>query len=418
MSFLTAETYLLPRYDPMPYAERDVPFAGKTELDDQNVEQPVFAPRTTTGGQTVDNTVVVGQKVHAKVETSSKVSVDINSIMWNHPYGGDVVRNYITNDNVGEVVKLTDVYYHPGGPSSYFNEDLEFYYTSNTPNKIGGLNATFNLVDDNGKFYYGLNASTSFYIEAPKGVSLSAARTSTNIYTNPTNAEDGLLILGDLVNPTNGMTFNATITAPSIPGIWSNIGAGEVNFLQTVATDMKRSDPGSTTQEIKSPDGKMELDTEFPYGDGKPDSNKTWTLDAGEPRKFSDPYDPLKTVDSPQIPLELNPKVDNVKRHYTTYEVDDSYVMYLMYRPNGNNENDNKGSIWIPLQQIAWTWKADASWVWSDYYSKLIWDTVSDPNAPSVPTSYTGTSVTSITDFPTWESNVKVRLKEDWQDIT
>jgi len=153
MSFLTTGAYLLPRYGPMPYAERDVLFVGATELDEQLNEDAVFAPRTTTGGQTVDNTVVVGQKVHAKVETSSKVSLyNTYGVEWTHPSGGNAIRNYITNDSEGTIVELSEQYYNSGGMNStYFTDNFVFYYTSSTAyNKIGGLNATFNLVDANG----------------------------------------------------------------------------------------------------------------------------------------------------------------------------------------------------------------------------------------------------------------------------
>jgi len=47
------------------YAEIEIQFAG----------QGGFAPRSTTVGQTVANTVVVGQKVHAIVKTSDKISL-------------------------------------------------------------------------------------------------------------------------------------------------------------------------------------------------------------------------------------------------------------------------------------------------------------------------------------------------------
>ena len=198
------------------------------------------------------------------------------------------------------------------------------------------------------------------------------------------------------------MTFNAEITAPSIPGIISDIGAGTVSFLQTIALEFERSGSGYPDQEVKSPNGKMELDTGIPYGITLPLTHE-WPIGAGDPLSYSDQVNPLKTYDSPRIGLELNPEVKNPvtgvkeQRHYTKYKRNDSFVMYLMYQPSGNNENGMKGSICVPLQQLSWTLKQEATWNGTKWVL----------SAPLVtpPTNYVGISVTSVQDFPTWESN-------------
>ena len=68
-----------------------------------------FKERSTVGGQTASNTVVVGQKVEAKIKTIGKVSVDMNTLRWSSPWGGDVVHNYITGPNEGRIEYLDDV---------------------------------------------------------------------------------------------------------------------------------------------------------------------------------------------------------------------------------------------------------------------------------------------------------------------
>jgi len=81
-----------------------------------------------------------------------------------------------------------------------------------------------------------------------------------------------------------GMGFEASITAPTIPGITPNIGDGTVFFLQTVVTQRERSDPGYPNQEMSSGNATV-LDGPIPYGSGEdfPSSfTHEWRIDAGE----------------------------------------------------------------------------------------------------------------------------------------
>ena len=83
----------------------------------------------------------------AKVETSSKVTVDTENIQWFDPYGGNVVYDYVTNASEGYVVTLEEEYHKWQG--YYYTEQIEFCYTSNNPgNKLGSLTATLNLETD------------------------------------------------------------------------------------------------------------------------------------------------------------------------------------------------------------------------------------------------------------------------------
>jgi hypothetical protein len=142
------------------YAEVQVQFAGESG----------FAPKTTQGGQTAANTVVVGQKVQAKVETSDKIHLNKTyGVEWAYPSGGNAIRDYITDDSEGRVVELSETYFN-NGTDSYYTDNFVFYYTATNffnVNKLGGLTATFNLVDDNGKSYYGKTATASYYVDTP-----------------------------------------------------------------------------------------------------------------------------------------------------------------------------------------------------------------------------------------------------------
>ncbi len=79
------------------------------------------------------NTVVVGQKVHAKIVTSEKVSVDTGNIRWNSPTGGSVVHNYETTNGVGEVTTLDEAYAKIG--NAYNTDGKEIPILINTEEK-------------------------------------------------------------------------------------------------------------------------------------------------------------------------------------------------------------------------------------------------------------------------------------------
>ena len=126
------------------------------------------------------NTVVVGQKVHAKIETIGKVSVDNTyGVQWAQPTGGDVVRNYVTNDSEGRVVTLEETYFNTNYPKCYYTNDLEFYYTSktaNAPNASGALanlTAYYNVRSAKGATAYQQLAGAAYYVVAPTTYRLS-----------------------------------------------------------------------------------------------------------------------------------------------------------------------------------------------------------------------------------------------------
>ncbi len=326
------------------YAEVVVQFAGEGD----------FVERTAVGGQTAQNTVVVGQKVHAIVETSDKITVDPGSIEWSQPGGGNVVHDYITDETEGRIVDLWDKYGYSEGFECYFNEDLEFYYTSNTASKLGGLNATFSVTDVNGRAY-GRSAYASYYVDAPTAV-LTARKDGTTHVTSyflndyilsfdTKKPDTGPPYIGP--QTTGGMIFNATITAPELNG------DGKVAFLQTVNAYRETIEPGSVPDILSSHDDYV-LDTHFPYNPAPNLLQNEWTISSGEticPQ--DDKPSPIQTEDSPRQPM-----ISTVSE----ISVNDRFVMYLIYRPNGNNENGMKGSIWVPLREISWNWTATAEW--------------------------------------------------------
>jgi hypothetical protein len=199
----------------------------------------------------------------------------------------------------------------------------------------------------------------------------------------------------------DGMVFNATITAPTING------AGEVNFLQTVVAQRDRSGSGYPDQK-KNSDEVPVLDFSVPYGypgrDDPPTTIYEWPIKAGETLTYvpapNDPNDnPLTTIDSPWEELILNPWVENPmtgieeKREYSTYSTNDSFTMYLIYKPNG------KDSIWVPLRGLSWEWIATAEWKLDTKDNTMKWMITSEASCCD---NYDWV----VTALPEWSENV------------
>ena len=58
---------------------------------------------------------MVGQKVQAKIEVSDPNRIWVDNtygVEWLQPTGGDVVRNYVTDDSEGRVVTLEETYFY------------------------------------------------------------------------------------------------------------------------------------------------------------------------------------------------------------------------------------------------------------------------------------------------------------------
>ena len=338
------------------YAEIVTQFAGEGE----------FVDRLTVGGPDEDNVVVVGQKVHAKVETSSKVSVDTGSIKWSEPSGGNVVRNYITETNIGEVVPLTTTHRAAA--------ELEFYNVTNDAAYcsygygygLGSLSATMNVTLANGKKINDHQSYSTYYVGMPTGVSLSATQTGTEIRYFQ-------LRLADSNTKTEGMTFTASVTTTPYAG-------GEVGFMQTVIafrSKVEENAQGVPEAWIRtSGDNISVLDKGVPYEVKKPGTKEKDSITAGNSAT-------IDTVDSPFFDL-----VDFSLKSVLCADI---FTMYVIYKPTGTN------SIWVPIKALDWTWYATA------YEAGGMW--YDNTSTSALPPSACGTSY-NPTNLPTWAQNV------------
>ena len=295
-------------------------------------------PTSTVYRKTTANTVVIGQKVHAKLVVD-EACFSVATKQWSSAWPNDAVKGYETDDSHGAVI------YHD--INDYSSSEFVCYYTNtSTPLRTGSVACYVEMsyIVDGYTRYCAPSLGASYYIVAPTGVSLAASQTGTRLL-NGSGPNDTMQLSS---TSRDGMVFEAGITAPVING------AGTVFFLQTVNTQRDRSDPGNPN-DPENPDQEMSsgnavvLDGAIPYGsDFTPPIPHLWTIDAGETLSSSQYKDePLKTIDSPGVDLELDPVVfipteeieegvwegDEEPRHYTTYKANDSFVMYLTYLP-------------------------------------------------------------------------------------
>jgi hypothetical protein len=275
------------------YAEVQLQFAGEGG----------FAPKTVQGGQTSANTVVVRQKVQAKVKVDPFLTVT-GYYQWSSPTPNDAVKDYITNDTQGTVV------YHD--VCDYSANEFVFYYTNTaSPLRTGGISCYLDVtyVIGNQTNYHSMSVDASYYIVAPTGVSLSATQTGTEL-------KGVKLYLGDssTPTPTEGMTFTASVTATTYAG-------GEVGFMQTTKANrfkVEKNAQGVSEAWVRTSGANSVLDQGVPYEVKKPGTKEKDNLTAGGSTT-------IDTVDSPFFNL-IDFSLESVM-------CADIFTMYVIYNP-------------------------------------------------------------------------------------
>jgi len=346
------------------YAEVQVQFAG----------QGGFASKTTAGGQTASNTVVVGQHVEAELHWDHTFTPTTAYLPhWSTPSGGDFVKNYITNDTEGRVVTHNPVI-------DYDGFSFDYYYTRKTANTGSISCGSIALKDPHGDWHYP-NAEASFYIETPTVDSFSSVFAS----WDPAENAVGVRVFGggflDSISvmlggtPENkdfspGITWTANVTAPPV------IGGGEIAYNnQVCVNECKRIENGEAERKQFVGVGFM-LDTHFPYNKGyKVPVNTT-----------------LVNEDSPGQPCYLP---------YDTFIRSDSFQTYLIYKPKGHKDH----TIWVTLSVINWGWSGTAICTDPSPWPSEKWELDTSPGAmPSAPNG--GGNGTPTSYLPEWGYNI------------
>jgi len=124
-----------------------------------------------------------------------------------------------------------------------------------------------------------------------------------------------------------GMSF---VAAVGTPALFSNAGTGQWLFVQIINTNHRQWYPLSFLP-TTSGSGGVALDNEWPY-------KSIWPADS-----TADISTPQKAEDSPDLLLNSN---------FNEFAIADTYQMYLMYVPPGNN------SQYVPLHKLTWEWNA------------------------------------------------------------
>ncbi|MCL2348501.1 MAG: hypothetical protein FWC50_09615, partial [Planctomycetaceae bacterium] len=265
------------------------------------------------------------------------------------------------------VVELSEAYFN-NGAGKYYTDNLVFYYASNTAIGLGGLNATFNLRDDNGKTYYGKTAGASFYIDTPTVDKFDAKWANFPGPMAPVrawgSASGGLLTVGGYNESDkyeDGITWTANVAAPSYGG------GGQFTFVQLVDTRITRIKSDGTTIS-HSTDLEYVLDTEFPY---------------------CEPQIVGKDLIARDSPTEVLRSDDSSVTRY------DWFKLYLMYQPDGED------SIWVTLSLMPWNWGGIA--VKSDY-GPVHWELTTGVHGG-------GTDHYNTTILPEWNKNIADLVK-------
>ena len=279
--------------------------------------------------QTQDDTVVVGQKVQAKINWDPVFNLNITDLQWSEPTGGGFVKGYVTNDNEGTIL-----YHH----ASEYNQVLQFdYYYTNKTSVVGAIGCSgVKMIDPHGFQHSNVSAGSSFYLEAAHATTFDAPNDSIYfVYEWDTVTEGGsrVEVLGDSPQQMLAVGLLAWAARAEAP----IYGGGEIAFTQLVTTSQTRN----VALPVKNSNGQPALDGSHIYG--------TLTNAPAIATIQAEQKQILGTNDAPET--HLFPAVIGAA---TTYSRDDDYVFYLIYKPNGN-------SIWVTLASCTWGWAGNVT---------------------------------------------------------
>ena len=342
---------------------------GWSKVQVQFAGQDGFKPRSAVGGQTDNNTVVVGQKIEAIIANDPAFQMGLPSTFcWSEPTGGDVVKNYTTTDAVGIVTQL-DKYNQDGNYAAHYKQATFDYYYYNKSAATGSLSCSgFSLTDPHGFINNNLGGSASFYIETPTVTSYLSAWAfdwpnypsgENPVGVRPYKTGSDELILGGTPEGKDfspGITWTAKVTTPPV------VSGGQIAYNNQICRNDSRWFDEEDEYISKAVGLGFMLDTSFPY------NNKIVSVDTI-----------LVGSDTPGTPLTL----PGIK-----YLRNDSFKTYLIYKPIGT-------SIWVTLSVINWGWSGT-----------VLYDDTSDKWQFSSGSPIGGGSGTSTTSLPEWADNI------------
>jgi len=273
--------------------------------------------------------------------------LNATNLLWSKPTGGGYVKNYVTNDNEGIVVKHNDPYDYQRWLQ------FDYYYTNKfTSTDIGSISCGgFTLTDPNGIVHLNLVASTAFFIETPTVTSFSSVFASWDPAENAVGVRplfagmpDALVLGGtpgggSISNKgfSPGITWTANVTAPPV------IGGGEIAYNQQVCVDdWRRFYDGEPLQRIKAMGMGVMLDLSFPYGRNPVTGINEFIKPVGTT---------LVSWDTPSVGLA---RFNEDGQFFDKYTRKDTFKTYLIYQPEGTS------TIWVTLSVISWGWSGTA----------------------------------------------------------
>jgi hypothetical protein len=269
--------------------------------------------------------VIVGQQIPLSVEVVGTTEAASN-IQWSVP--GTRVANFSASTSSGTVTQVNNLQ----------ASSLTFYWIDGGDNRQVTLGCRIGTTQ--------FDKSATFNVKRPTG---SITTSTGSVALDSASGGSFSLHFGVLsTSGTPGITFTRSISVPS--GF-----SGDTQWVQVADQVVRTKTPNGGNSLVLSGSGL--LDSNYPYT-----SAITSTEDS--PRSGVDPCD------------------------YEGVSANDSFTMYLMFKPSGAN------SLWVPLRQVSWNWSGSAG-----RFTTCGW-ILSSASHSTNPTDQ------DSTDYPTWTGNV------------
>jgi len=305
----------------------------------ENNADTVLSDRTTHNfevGQVAD--------FHLGVQSPFPASA-ITGYHWSKP--GNVLYDWVEPSTPSKSGPLnTHVVYLAGNnggvpPTGKQQPEIKFFWVSagggasknvasENDTEVASVNINGAAASASAKFNVSEPVVASDFQTGPPGFGYSAAHGGDILGLPPSNLTAPIVVSASGPTTGGGQYNSGNLWSAYIDA--GNVG-GEMKFVQTVAPSGSFSSTatGSVPRTIPSP--QVGLDTSDPYGATNP---AQWPADGSEESANDTPGEPTR-------------EATGGKNDFPVFNLDYSFVTYIMYQPPGGQ--------WVPLQEASWGYK-------------------------------------------------------------